>query len=117
MNTRRQIVRPLSRRTVLRGLGASLALPWLDIMHGSASAAQAVASAASAVAGRVEPARLACFYIPGAINHYNWFPADEGRNYTIAPTHKPLEHLRDQFSILSNLLHIQAASAASMPLG
>jgi hypothetical protein len=103
MNIRRQIVRPLSRRTVLRGLGASLALPWLDVMHSTASAAQAVA----AVAGRAEPARLACFYIPGAINHYNWFPADEGKSYTIAPTHKPLEHLRDQFSVLSNLLHIQ----------
>jgi len=61
----------------------------------------------AASAKQKEPARLACFYIPGAINQYNWFPADEGDKYTIAPTHKPLAGMRDQFSVLSNLSHIQ----------
>lgn len=88
----------ISRRTVLRGLGATIALPWLDAMGGKTLAAAAKAK---------DPPRLACFYIPGAINHYNWFPADEGPNYTIAPSHRPLAHLREQFSVLSNLLHIQ----------
>lgn len=94
----RQIVSPISRRTVLRGMGAMIALPWLELMGGKSLAA---------TVGRREPSRLACFYIPGAINHYNWFPADEGAKYTLAPTHQPLAHLRDQFSVLSNLLHIQ----------
>ncbi len=89
---------PISRRTVLRGLGASIALPWLNIMGGKSLAA---------TTGQSEPPRLACFYIPGAINHYNWFPKDEGSKYTIAPSHEPLAHHRDKFSVLTNLLHIQ----------
>lgn len=88
----------VTRRTALRGLGGLIALPWLQIMGGKSLAA---------ATGQKEPARLACFYIPGAINHYNWFPVDEGPNYTIAPSHQPLAHLRNQFSVVSNLLHIQ----------
>lgn len=61
----------------------------------------------AAAKGQRDPARLACFYIPGAINHYNWFPEDTGFNYTIAPSHKPLEHHRDRFSVLTSLSHIE----------
>jgi len=88
----------LSRRTILRGLGATIALPYLDAMGNRTLAA---------TNGQKEPSRLACFYIPGGINHYNWFPKDTGPKYTISPSHKPLEHHRDRFSVLSNLLHIE----------
>jgi hypothetical protein len=88
----------LSRRTVLRGLGATIALPYLEIMGGRTLAA---------AMDRDDPPRLACFYIPGGINHYNWFPEDTGPSYTIAPSHRPLAHHRDNFSVLSNLSHIQ----------
>lgn len=88
----------IHRRTVLRGLGAMISLPWLSAMGKLTLAASVM---------QKEPARLACFYIPGAINQYNWFPADEGDKYTIAPTHKPLTGMRDQFSVLTNLSHLQ----------
>lgn len=88
----------ISRRTVLRGLGALVSLPALEAM-GSRTLA--------ATKGQTEPSRLACFYIPGGISQYDWFPEDTGRDYTIAPSHRPLEHHRDQFSVLTNLLHIQ----------
>lgn len=87
----------LTRRTLLRGFGATLALPYLDTMAG----AQPVAAAAGS-----DPRRLACFYIPGAINRHTWFPADTGRNYTLAAGHAPLARHRDDFSVLTNLLHI-----------
>lgn len=87
----------ITRRTVLRGLGATVALPFLEIMGGSTLAA---------ATGDKEPRRLACFYIPGAIGRHGWFPSDTGFDYTIAPSHKPLERHRDQFTVLTNLLHI-----------
>ena len=89
---------PITRRTVLRGLGASIALPWLEIMSGKTLAA---------AQGQRDPGRLACFYIPGCINHYNWFPEDTGFDYTISPTHQPLAHHRERFSVLSSLSHIE----------
>jgi hypothetical protein len=88
----------ITRRTVLRGLGATIALPFLEVMGGKTLAA---------TAGRSDPPRLACFYIPGCISRHNWFPQDTGRNYTLAPSHKPLEKYRDQFSVLTNLRHIE----------
>lgn len=87
----------LTRRTLLRGFGATLALPYLEAMGGRTLAAEA---------GAAEPRRLACFYIPGAINRHTWFPKDTGPKYTLAPAHQPLAHLRDQFSVLTNLSHV-----------
>lgn len=94
MNSKTNLI---SRRTVLRGLGATLALPFLDIMGGMTRAAGS---------GAQEPRRLACFYIPGAIDRHGWFPKDTGLNYTLAPSHQALAGHRDQFSVLTNLLHI-----------
>jgi hypothetical protein len=91
-------VSPISRRTVLRGLGGLIALPFLEAMGGQALAA---------VAGKTDPARLACFYIPGGIGRGGWYPETTGFNYAIAPSHKPLTHHRDRFSVLSGLSHIQ----------
>ena len=88
----------INRRTVLRGFGATIALPWLEVMSGKTLAAQQ---------GARDPGRLACFYIPGAINHYNWFPKDTGFDYTISPTHQPLIAHRENFSVLTNLSHIE----------
>jgi hypothetical protein len=90
--------RTFSRRTLLRGLGAVIALPYLEALGGRTLAADT---------GAKEPRRLACFYIPGAINRHTWFPKDTGRDYTLADAHRPLEKLRDEFSVLTNLSHIQ----------
>ena len=92
----------ITRRAVLRGLGATIALPYLEIMGGKTWAA---------AKGQRDPARLACFYIPGAINHYNWFPEDTGFDYTIAPSHKPLEHHRDRFTVLQAIVAIGYVTA------
>ncbi len=88
----------LSRRAVLRGFGATLALPTLEIMGGKTLAA---------AAGGDDPPRLACFYIPGGIVKRSWFPEETGTDYELPATHRPLARHRDQFSILSNLLHIE----------
>lgn len=86
-----------TRRHMFRGLGGMIALPWLEILQRSARSADAP----------LEPARLACFYIPGAINRHGWFPVDEGADYTLAPSHRPLTRHRERFSVLTNLSHIR----------
>lgn len=87
----------LNRRSILTGLGATLALPSLEVLRGRTLAADQ---------NRKDPSRFACFYIPGAISQYNWFPKDTGFNYPLAPTHRPLEHHRNNFSVLTGLSHI-----------
>ena len=90
--------RIMSRRAVLGGLGATLALPFLDGLGGKTLAAGLK---------RRDPSRFACFYIPGAISQYKWFPQDTGSDYTLAASHKPLAHHRDHFSVLTGLSHIK----------
>jgi len=90
--------RSFSRRAILRGFGATLALPYLEVMTGKTVAA---------TTGKADPARLACFYIPGGIARHAWFPKDTGKGYAIAESHRPLAKHFDDFSVLSNLLHIE----------
>ena len=75
MTTRR-----ISRRTVLRGLGATVALPLLDVMRpvsalGGGAAAPGSATAPGAAASA---RRLACFYFPNGIARGTWHPAETG---------------------------------------
>ena len=85
----------LSRRTMLRGVGAALALPMLDSMT-PAMAAPATLNTAPAL-------RLAFTYIPNGINFKEWKPATEGANYEFTRILKPLEKYREDILVLSGL--------------
>ena len=80
----------LSRRTVLKGAGASVALPLLDAMI---PAHTALADTAAAV----KP-RLSFVYFPhGAVQQF-WTPKGTGRDFEFSPILKPLESVRDYVS-------------------
>jgi len=89
-------MRPIDRRTVLKGLGATLALPWLDAM-GTATSWAAPAS------GATVPNRLAFLYVPNGKNMADWTPKAEGALGELPHILKPLESLKSDFSILSGL--------------
>lgn len=85
----------MPRRTVLRGLGATLALPLLDSM---VPALTALARSAA------KPAlRFGVVYIPNGVIPANWFPAAEGVDYELTPTLQPLEPFRKRMLVLSGL--------------
>ena len=88
---------PLSRRTVLRGLGAAVALPWLEAMGPLAS------WAAGASPGAAAPNRLAFLYVPNGKNMADWTPKSEGAGYELPYILKPLEALKDDFLVLTGL--------------
>ncbi len=86
--------RYLPRRTVLRGLGASRALPLLDGMVPALSAQRATAA---------NPVRrLGAIYVPNGVEMRAWIPAAEGR-LELSPILAPLEPVRDQLCVLSGL--------------
>jgi hypothetical protein len=97
------IKKSLSRRTVLRGMGASLALPLLDGMIPAFAAQRASAA-------RATP-RLCVTYVPNGINMPKWTPAVEG-TLELTPILEPLAPFRDRVTIVSGL-----ASAPAMPQG
>jgi hypothetical protein len=81
----------LSRRTVLRGMGAAIALPFLDAM----------APAARAESKPVN--RFLTFYVPNGMAMEYWSPKGEGTRFELSPILAPLEPFRDQLLILSGL--------------
>ncbi len=85
------------RRTFLKSIAATLAVPAFP----SLQAAQAAAKAAS-------PTRMAFIYIPNGVNLDLWQPTGKGRDYAISKTLEPLAGLRDQFSVLRGLDHDKA---------
>ena len=82
--------RPISRRTVLRGLGTAIALPWLEGM-GSLTA-----WAAGASPGRTAPNRMAFVYVPNGKDMSSWTPKEQGDRFTLPELLSPLQaHQRD----------------------
>jgi hypothetical protein len=87
--------RAISRRTLLRGAGAALALPWLETM----------AKAAPDSAERLSepPLRMMFMFMPNGVRPEHWVPHGDGDDYEITPHLKPLESLKGDFLLLENL--------------
>jgi hypothetical protein len=87
----------LHRRSFLRGMGATLALPFLDAMV-PAMAATGIAKAGQA------PTRLGFVYVPNGIIQKAWLPTKTGVGFDMPSTMSPLEPFRENILVLSNLM-------------
>src|SRR4249919_3067473 len=85
----------LHRRTFIRGLGANVALPFLDSMVPAFGGASAAAAAPTR--------RLGVVYVPNGIMMPFWTPATEGAGFEFKPILKPLEPFRDHLRVVSGL--------------
>jgi hypothetical protein len=85
----------LSRRTVLKALGATIPLPLLDAMVPALTAISQTAAKP-----RV---RFGAVYVPNGVIPGHWFPADEGAQFSLSPTLQPLGPFRDRLLVLSGL--------------
>src|SRR5438128_10206372 len=95
----------LSRRTVLRGMGATLALPLLDSM------VPALAGTAAAKA----PVRLGFVFHPVGMIMKQWTPAIEGTAFDFTPTMKALEPFRERLVVLRGLAQVQGRALGHGP--
>ena len=91
----------LSRRTLLKGMGVTLALPMLDAMT------PALATAAEKVK---VPTRLVFGYVPNGIEMKAWTPKGVGKDFEFTRILKPLESLREEMLVLTGLAHRTGAS-------
>ena len=102
----------LPRRTVLRGIGATLALPFLDAMAPAVSSVRAAAKPAQ---------RFQAFYTPNGMAMPYWTPEKEGTDFALSPILEPLAPFKDQVIVLSGLNaswnHIHAGASGSFLTG
>jgi Protein of unknown function (DUF1552) len=103
----------LPRRTVLRGLGATVALPFLEAM---------VPAFALRAKAAVKPAhRFQAFYVPNGMAMEYWSPKGDGRAFELSPILEPLAPFRNQMLVLSGLKanwnYIHAGASGSFLTG
>ncbi|HLH44121.1 MAG TPA: DUF1552 domain-containing protein [Bryobacteraceae bacterium] len=99
----------LPRRTMLKGLGAAIALPFLDAMLPPMRAA-------------TKPAhRFQAFYTPNGMAMEYWTPKGDGTNFELAPIMEPLAPFKNQLTIFSGIKaswnYIHAGASGSFLTG
>src|SRR5438876_6960277 len=107
------LTKSLPRRTVLQGLGATVALPFLEAML------PAFSVRGSAAAKPVH--RFQTFYVPNGMAMEYWLPKGEGTAFELSPILEPLAPYRDQMLVLSGLKanwnYIHAGASGSFLTG
>jgi hypothetical protein len=88
----------VSRRAVLRGAGAAIALPLLDAM----------VPALSKAAGTTAVRRLGVIYHPNGVIYDQWLPAGVGADFKLSPTLARLQPFRDKLIVVTGLFSDQA---------
>lgn len=98
-------VNGISRRTMLRGLGVSLALPWLDAMTGSSAWAGGIRtpSGIGLASANGLPKRIAFLYVPNGIHMADWTPSEVGKQFQLPATLNELSRFKDRINVLSGL--------------
>ncbi len=86
----------LARRTMLKGLGASIALPVLDSMLPALTAQAAPVT------------RLGWVYASHGVIFDQWKPKKIGKDFELTPNLKPLEKVYGQFNVVTGLSHLEA---------
>jgi hypothetical protein len=107
------LTKSLSRRTVLRGLGATVALPFLDAMLPAFSL--------KALAASKPVHRFQAFYTPNGMAMEYWTPKGTGTSFELAPIMEPLAPFKDKMIALSgikaNWNYIHAGASGSFLTG
>jgi hypothetical protein len=85
----------ISRRTILRGMGATVALPLLDAMVPALTAAANTPAKAAR--------RLGVVYHPNGVIYDKWLPAGVGANFELSPTLAGLQPFKDQLIVVTGL--------------
>jgi hypothetical protein len=87
--------KPISRRTMLRGLGTAVSLPLLEAMLPT--------SRAAAVAAQTPPLRMMFFMVPNGAHMPAWTPSTQGPGFALPATLEPLQKHREYVSVFSGL--------------
>lgn len=82
----------ISRRTMLRGAGVSLGLPWMEAM-----------AAPSRASSKKLPVRMCAMYMPNGVREDMWTPEGDKRDFKLSPTLQPLADLQNEILVPTNL--------------
>lgn len=88
----------ISRRRMLKGMGATIALPFLEAMLPSSLSARSLTSSEP-------PKRMAVLFMPNGVHPHKWTPEGMGRDFKLSPILQPLENVQDKILVLGELMN------------
>ena len=95
----------ISRRTVLRGAGVTMALPWLDSLHAFADTPPASAF----------PKRFGVLFMGNGVNEDHWSATGSGADMVLSKTLEPLEPLKHKINFIDGLFNKEATGKGIHP--
>src|SRR6476659_4809228 len=104
MSMRNQRSHALTRRTLLRGVGCSLALPWLEAMLLTAAESPAA-----------PPKRFAALFMGNGVSPKNWWAKGSGPDMELSKSLEPLAPLRSKLNVVSGLFNKAATGVGIHP--
>jgi hypothetical protein len=109
-NASGQTSRPrLSRRTLLRGVGVTMTLPWLESLPAFADAP------AGAAAAQAFPKRFAVLFMGNGINGNHWWAKGTGDQMKLGKSLQPLEPLKKKINVINGLFNKPAVGMGIHP--
>src|SRR6266496_5271702 len=95
----------VDRRTVLRGAGVTMCLPWLDSLSAFAAAPSSAAL----------PKRFAVLFMGNGVNEDHWGAEGSGAEMKLSKTLEPLEPLKHKINVIHGLFHKRATGQGIHP--
>ena len=91
----------ITRRTILRGLGTALALPWLEAMS---SPAPLIANVTRRTGMEKPPIRMAFLYVPNGMHMPDWLPQGPGeKEFELQSIMEPIKDFREKMNVITGL--------------
>jgi hypothetical protein len=97
----------ITRRTLLKGVGVTLALPWLESLAAWGTSSSGTAAAA--------PKRFAALFMGNGISPPNWWARSSGADMELSPSLEPLAPFRSRLNVISGLFNKNATGVGIHP--
>lgn len=97
------LIHPFSRRTFLRGIGVTMALPWLESMP-----VWGDERTTTAAGGSQAPVRMACLFAGNGFHSKEWWAKGEGKAMEVGKVLAPLRDLREKMLFIRGLYNAEA---------
>jgi hypothetical protein len=107
--------RQVSRRTFLRGVGVTMALPWLESIPVWGEPNVTAGAATTIGAARAFPQRFAVMFMGNGINGNHWWAKGHGAGMTLGKTLMPLEPLKTKINVINGLFNKPAVGIGIHP--
>jgi hypothetical protein len=106
-----------SRRGLLRGVGVTMALPWLESLAAMGAESTTAATAADAITGMAGkfPKRFGVMFMGCGINGNHWWAKGSGANLKLSKTLEPLEPVKTKINVINGLFNKPAVGQGIHP--